>query len=52
MKTANKTELTIAILSGTFLVLSIIRVSIDLYKAGKNSKCTCGQDKAIESHAG
>ena len=51
MKTNSKTELTIAILSGTFLVLSIVRVSIDLYKASKKVKCSC-QDKVPENHAG
>ncbi|UII32165.1 hypothetical protein LVD17_28170 [Fulvivirga ulvae] len=53
MKTNSKTELTIAILSGTFLLLSIVRVSIDLYKASRKPKCTCGQkDKTPEGHAG
>ncbi|WP_155176986.1 hypothetical protein [Fulvivirga kasyanovii] len=50
MKNSSKTEIAIAVLSGTFLLLSIVRVSLDLYRESKKKKCNC-QEKKETSHA-
>ena len=51
MKTNNKSDLALTILSGTFLVLSIVRISIELYKVSQQKKCGCHQKEPKDGHS-